>query len=85
MAAGDVVTYPQGLQWFVIIEGEPEPVSAHDTRDGAIEAGRELATILECEHIVADFVPRGYAVQADLGAVTGGQASLYSDDGPTLP
>src|SRR3954452_4198416 len=28
-------------------------------------------------HTVADFVPRGYAVQADLGAVTGGQASLY--------
>lgn len=28
-------------------------------------------------HVEADFVPRGYAVQADLGAVTGGQASLY--------
>ena len=28
-------------------------------------------------HTVADYVPRGYAVQADLGAVTGGQASLY--------
>src|SRR4051794_36371097 len=28
-------------------------------------------------HTVADFVPRGYAVQSDLGAVSGGQASLY--------
>lgn len=28
-------------------------------------------------HVQADYVPRGYAVQADLGAVTGGQASLY--------
>ncbi|MEP9364542.1 hypothetical protein ABLE68_16365 [Nocardioides sp. CN2-186] len=28
-------------------------------------------------HITSEFVPRGYAVQADLGAVTGGQASLY--------
>src|SRR6201999_4447784 len=28
-------------------------------------------------HVVARFVPRGYAIQADLGAVTGGQASLY--------
>ncbi len=28
-------------------------------------------------HIEAQYVPRGYAVQADLGAVTGGQASLY--------
>jgi hypothetical protein len=28
-------------------------------------------------HVVSDYVPRGYAVNADLGAVTGGQASLY--------
>lgn len=28
-------------------------------------------------HVEAQYVPRGYAVQADLGAVTGGQASLY--------
>lgn len=28
-------------------------------------------------HVESEFVPRGYAVQADLGAVTGGQASLY--------
>jgi hypothetical protein len=28
-------------------------------------------------HIESQFVPRGYAIQADLGAVTGGQASLY--------
>jgi len=28
-------------------------------------------------HTEATYVPRGYAVQADLGAVTGGQASLY--------
>lgn len=28
-------------------------------------------------HVVATFVPRGYAVQADLGAVSGGQTSLY--------
>lgn len=28
-------------------------------------------------HVESQFVPRGYAIQADLGAVTGGQASLY--------
>lgn len=28
-------------------------------------------------HTESEYVPRGYAVQADLGAVTGGQASLY--------
>lgn len=83
MAAGDVVTFPQGLQWFVIIEGEAEPVSSHESRDVAMEAGRELATLRECEHIVADFKPRGYAIQADLGAVTGGQASLYAAEKPT--
>ena len=29
-------------------------------------------------HIVATYSPRGFAMQADLGAVSGGQASLYS-------
>lgn len=28
-------------------------------------------------HVESQFVPRGYAIQSDLGAVTGGQASLY--------
>jgi hypothetical protein len=28
-------------------------------------------------HIESEYVPRGYAVQSDLGAVTGGQASFY--------
>lgn len=28
-------------------------------------------------HVESDYVPRGYAIQSDLGAVTGGQASLY--------
>jgi hypothetical protein len=29
-------------------------------------------------HVVATYSPRGFAMQADLGAVSGGQASLYS-------
>ncbi len=29
-------------------------------------------------HVVATYSPRGFAMQADLGAVTGGQASLYN-------
>ncbi len=29
-------------------------------------------------HVVATYSPRGFAMQADLGGVTGGQASLYS-------
>jgi len=29
-------------------------------------------------HVETDYVPRGFAMQADLGSVTGGQASLYA-------
>lgn len=36
-------------------------------------------TLTEVEgHVEATYVPRGFAMQADLGAVSGGQASLYS-------
>src|SRR5262245_26832379 len=41
----------------------------------ALAASFELST--EEDHIIARYVPRGVAVQADLGGVTGGQASLY--------
>ena len=41
----------------------------------ALSASFELSTIED--HVVARYVPRGVAVQADLGGVTGGQASLY--------
>jgi hypothetical protein len=80
MPTGDVLTYQENDRWFVIIEGTAKPVSSHDSRHEAVEAGSQLATIRGCEHVVANFVPRGYAVQADLGAVTGGQASLYEGE-----
>jgi len=41
----------------------------------ALSASFELSTVED--HVIARYVPRGVAVQADLGAVTGGQASLY--------
>jgi hypothetical protein len=41
----------------------------------ALSASFELSTVED--HVVARYVPRGVAVQADLGGVTGGQASLY--------
>jgi hypothetical protein len=49
-----------------------------DTRafTAALDASFELKTVEG--HIEARYVPRGYAVQADLGGVTGGQASLYT-------
>jgi hypothetical protein len=43
--------------------------------EGALRAAFRLRLVEG--HVESDFVPRGYAVQADLGAVTGGQASLY--------
>jgi hypothetical protein len=42
----------------------------------ALDASFELRTVEG--HIESRYVPRGYAVQADLGGVTGGQASLYT-------
>ncbi|TCN41050.1 hypothetical protein EV644_105336 [Kribbella orskensis] len=41
----------------------------------ALSASFELSTFED--HVIARYVPRGVAVQADLGGVTGGQASLY--------
>jgi hypothetical protein len=75
MTTGDVLTYRRSGLWFVHIEGGREPQSSHDTRDEAVSAGRELAIIRECKHVVADYKPRGAAIQSDLGAGTGGQAS----------
>lgn len=43
--------------------------------EGALSAAFRLRAVEG--HTEVDFVPRGYAIQADLGAVTGGQASLY--------
>ena len=42
----------------------------------ALDASFELKTVEG--HIESRYVPRGYAIQADLGGVTGGQASLYT-------
>jgi hypothetical protein len=42
----------------------------------ALGASFELTTVEG--HVEARYVPRGFAVQADLGGITGGQASLYS-------
>jgi hypothetical protein len=41
----------------------------------ALSASFQLSTVED--HVIARYVPRGVAVQADLGGVTGGQASLY--------
>ena len=42
----------------------------------ALDASFQLSLVEG--HVEARYVPRGYAVQADLGGVTGGQASLYT-------
>jgi hypothetical protein len=51
---------------------------ARDTSafEAALTASFQLSEVED--HVVATYSPRGFAMQADLGAVTGGQASLYS-------
>jgi hypothetical protein len=44
--------------------------------EAALAASFQLSEVED--HTVAAYSPRGYAIQADLGAVSGGQASLYS-------
>jgi hypothetical protein len=44
--------------------------------EAALTASFQLAEVED--HTVATYSPRGFAMQADLGAVSGGQASLYS-------
>jgi hypothetical protein len=43
--------------------------------EDALRAAFDLRS--EDGHVEVDYVSRGYAVQTDLGAVTGGQAALY--------
>lgn len=44
--------------------------------EAALAASFQLSEVED--HTVATYSPRGFAMQADLGAVSGGQASLYS-------
>lgn len=44
--------------------------------EAALAASFQLSEVED--HTVATYSPRGFAIQADLGAVSGGQASLYS-------
>ncbi|GCD91836.1 hypothetical protein [Nocardioides sp. LS1] len=52
--------------------------SRHEDPKAFVDALTAAFRLVKVEgHVESQFVPRGYAVQADLGAVSGGQASLY--------
>ncbi len=52
MPAGDVETYFEGTEWHCRVEGDDQPFHTSDTKERAIEAGREEAKKRGVEHIV---------------------------------
>jgi hypothetical protein len=52
MPAGDVETYFEGTEWHSRIEGEADPFHTSDTKERAVEAGRDEARSRAVEHIV---------------------------------
>ena len=49
---GDVETYHQDGRWKNKIEGNDRATTTHDTKQEAVEAGREMARQHEVEHII---------------------------------
>ena len=52
MPVGDVETYHSGGRWRNRIEGLSDLPGEHDTRDAAVEIGREEARERRVEHII---------------------------------
>lgn len=52
MPAGDVETYFHGTEWHNRVEGDDHPFHTSDTKERAVEAGREEAKKRSSEHIV---------------------------------
>jgi hypothetical protein len=52
MPKGDVETYHQDGTWKNKVEGDDSAESTHDTKDEAIQAGRDMARSRKVEHII---------------------------------
>jgi hypothetical protein len=52
MAKGDVEAYHEGGKWRNRVEGESSSNSTHDTKQGAVAAGRSMAQDRKVEHII---------------------------------
>lgn len=52
MPKGDVEVFHQDQVWRVQVEGEPEPVARHRTKEEAVAAGRDEANRRRVELIV---------------------------------
>jgi Uncharacterized protein conserved in bacteria (DUF2188) len=52
MPKGDIETFHEDGQWHNRIEGEGGIVSSHDSKEGAISAGRKAAEERKVEHLI---------------------------------
>lgn len=52
MPAGDVEVYFHGTEWHCRVEGEQDPFHTSDTKERAIEAGRDEARERSVELII---------------------------------
>ena len=49
---GDVHTVHRDGRWFNEVEGNDRASSSHDTKDEAVQRGRELAQANKSEHLI---------------------------------
>ncbi len=49
-----VETYFEGTEWHSRVQGEERPFHTSDTKERAVEAGREEARTREAEHIIKE-------------------------------
>ncbi|KRC63972.1 hypothetical protein ASE12_03875 [Aeromicrobium sp. Root236] len=54
MAQGNVETYFEGTEWHCRVQGDRQPFHTSDTKERAIEAGRDEARARKVEHIIKD-------------------------------
>lgn len=52
MPAGDIETYHSGTEWHNRVEGETDPFNTSDTKERAVEVGKERAKADGVEHII---------------------------------
>jgi len=52
MPKGDVETYFEDQQWHNRVEGTTQVLSSDDTREEAVDIGRDIARELEVQHLI---------------------------------
>jgi Uncharacterized protein conserved in bacteria (DUF2188) len=52
MSNGDVETYYENQQWHNRVEGTTQVLSSDDTREEAVDIGRDIARELRVQHLI---------------------------------